>query len=252
MAKKVEVLRAVMVPVKNLHPNDWNPNVQSEATFEGLKAEIERDGFGHPLGVVPVILSESDAPGDHYRIIEGEHRWRAAVALEMSRVPCYIYTDWDETTQKLKTVRRNLLTGSLDAARFTALVRSLEDRVDSDLLPGLLGFESRSDFSRYLVPEMAPPDAGVADMVLDDPAATSVAAEREARMSIQDIVTSLFLDSVGTVDQCYLVFAYRGAAISVVLCDDNLAKLLAKTTAALAESGESAVSLFARLLEEWL
>lgn len=245
---EIKVLDSVLVPISSLQPSGWNPNEQTEAVFCGLVEEIRADGFGNPLGVVPID------PGDEgearYRIIEGEHRYRAAIELGMVAVPCFIYAGWDETTQKLKTVRRNLLTGSLDEAKFTELVRSLDGRIDRELMPDLFGFESQDAFDRLLLPDMESGET-VDELLGTDPTDTGT-TERMARDSIADIVTSLFLDSCDTIDQDYMVFAYRGASISVILCGDELADRLAAFTGKIAAGDSSAADELSGMFERWL
>lgn len=251
MSSDVKILESVLIPISDIQPNDWNPNEQSEAIFLGLVEEIRSDGFGNPLGVVPL---ESDVGGvppcRQYRIVEGEHRYRAAIQLGMVAVPCFVYEDWDETTQRLKSVRRNLLTGSIDSTKFTALVRSLDGSIDTELLPDLLGFESRDQFERYLLPEFFESES--TDELLGTEPEESSSSERAARDSIADIVTSLFLDSCDTIDQDYLVFSYRGASISVILCHDNLADSLAAFTKGIRDNGLSAADEFEKLLDVWV
>lgn len=70
------------IPVKELYPNPWNPNVQKDSTFRSVKASIERFGFLNPITVRSYVPA--------YQIIDGEHRMRAAVELGFTELPCIV------------------------------------------------------------------------------------------------------------------------------------------------------------------
>jgi len=259
---RVAILDSQLIPRENIHPNPWNPNEQSDETFEALKAEILADGFGNPLGLVPISRAEHDrlwlevrgvdhsgepawTGGNHYLIIEGEHRWRAGGDLGMEKMPAYLYDDWDETEQRLKTVRRNLISGDLNARKFTDLVRSLEGRIDSAMLPKMLGFDDERQFRRHLLVEKDAKDKSFIDGL-----ATESKRERFALDSIHDIVTSLFADSADTLDQDYLIFTHKGSMVMVVMADEKLKRQLVAASRELKTSGDTATNFFRHVLEE--
>ena len=256
----VAVLDSVLIERSRIHPNPWNPNEQSDETFEALKREIVEDGFGNPLGLVPISRAEyvrlwsevrgvdldaEEWEGEHFMIIEGEHRWRAGGDLGMAKMPAYIYTDWDETEQRLKTVRRNLISGDLNARKFTDLVRGLEDRLDIGMLPKLLGFDDERQFRRHLLVEKDAKDKSFIDGL-----ATESRRERFALDSIHDIVTSLFAEAAETVDQDYLIFTHKGAMVMVVMADDKLKRQLVSAARGLKDTGQTATDFFRSVLDE--
>lgn len=257
----IRVLDSTLIERSRIHPNPWNPNEQSSETFEALKSEIATDGFGNPLGLVPVSRADYErlwhevrgtsipgdewVAGDHFMIIEGEHRWRAGGDLGMEKMPAYIYEDWDETEQRLKTVRRNLIAGDLNARKFTDLVRSLEDRIDMDALPKMLGFDDERQFRRHLLVEKDAKDKSFIDGL-----ATESRRERFALDSIHDIVTSLFAEAAETVDQDFLIFTHKGAMVMVVMADEKLKRQLISASRELKSSGDTATNFFKSVLEE--
>lgn len=65
---------------KNIKPNEWNFNVQSDRLFNSLKNSLKR--FGK---IYPVIVRE--LAKDEYEIIDGEHRWKALRLLKVAHTP---------------------------------------------------------------------------------------------------------------------------------------------------------------------
>lgn len=68
--------------VNELNPNGYNPNRMSPGQFSALKRTIQKDGF---VGVILVRPLEAG-----YSIIDGEHRWKAAMELGVVKIPCAI------------------------------------------------------------------------------------------------------------------------------------------------------------------
>jgi len=137
-----------LIPVDRIVPSDWNPNHMPDETFRELADEILREGFDHPIVVVPL--------GDRFRLVSGEHRWKAAKATGLQEIPAIIKTDWDEKMEKIETVRRNLLTGKLDDQRFAALVNSLraEHDIPVSVLSQEMGFRSTAEFQSHYQKEL--------------------------------------------------------------------------------------------------
>lgn len=222
-----------LIGIDRLVPNEWNPNEQSEEVFNQLMKEIEEDGFEHPLVVVP----HSEVEGD-YTIIGGEHRWRAAMLLGMEEVPCVIHDDWDMETQKLKTVRRNLLSGNLNARKFTDLVNDLtQTGMEMDDMPVMMGFEDKKEMEKHLIKESAKGDKFVDDM-------KEPKAEVKGTESLMSIVASIFKDANGavTVDQSYLFFTVKGKTQMAIMCEDDTWETVEGMVAHLKDSGQDAAT----------
>jgi hypothetical protein len=241
----IEVRESVLVKVENLHPNEWNPNTQSDETFNQLVDEIREDGFEQPLNVVP---SETHGDG-HFVIIGGEHRWKASKVLGLDEIPCYIHDGWDEEKQKLKTVRRNLMTGSLDDVKFTAMVKSLENSLDIDPqeLPQLLGFDDEREFAKHYIEDKETADRSFIDALMKE-------AKRESNAvdAVVDIVSNIFSEYGDTIDQNFLHFAYRGSVQTVVFCDDECFVSVKNMISKLKESGGSATEFIRSAINEKL
>ena len=119
--KKYETLERLSieyVPIGDLHPNDWNPNRQSDHDFELLIRSMEEDGFTQPI--VAVKHKEGG-----YKIVDGEHRWRAANTLGYEDIPITI-VPMSEEQARIATLRHNRARGSEDVDLTAKLLRDLE------------------------------------------------------------------------------------------------------------------------------
>ena len=223
-----------LVPVACIHPNEWNPNQQTDDTFNQLVDEIREDGFDHPLNLVPFDdHPDNTDKNPQYKIIGGEHRWRASQVLGMKEVPAVIHDDWDEVQQKLKTVRRNLLSGELNSKKFTALVHSLGDSVDNSSMHNLFGFDDRNEFDKYVIKEKDVKEKTFLDGLLEEAKRDKYAVD-----SLSDIISTIFAECAETLDQNYMCFTYKGAMIAVVLCDDACSKAVRQLVEYLKDSGD--------------
>lgn len=146
MADPVEdIIKIEYVLLEKVHPSGWNPNEQDETTFNELTKDIETDGFDEPI-----IVVEDDAEPGTYRITSGEHRWKAMKVLGRAKIPVIVKKGWDEVTQKIKTVRRNLLKGALNPQKFTKLVNDIKRVYDVDhaKLSREMGFVDEKEYWR--------------------------------------------------------------------------------------------------------
>ena len=118
----LQSLNVEMVEPGLLKPNPYNPNKQSEDEFALLRQSIKSDGFTMP------ILTNKDLT-----IIDGEHRWRAAIANGLKLVPV-VRLDLDETRMKMATIRHNKATGSHDAGLEALVLADLEKLVGAKFI----------------------------------------------------------------------------------------------------------------------
>ncbi len=126
-----------------LIPDPANPNEQDDATFNGLVASIQQEGWTSP---VQAVLEEDTG---RYRIVAGEHRWRAAKILNCD-VPIIALDPyrWDADRQAWNLVKDNVLRGKLNPEKFAELYEDLVRRYDADVVQELLGFTSSDAFEK--------------------------------------------------------------------------------------------------------
>lgn len=101
MAKQNSQNKKLTVAIDKCHPNSYNSNKMSEIKFQALVNTIKANGQTHPIQVV-----EDDA--GTYRIIGGEHKWRAMKLLKFTEVDILVRAFEDETEEKLSSLEDNL------------------------------------------------------------------------------------------------------------------------------------------------
>ena len=141
---QLKALDVEMVDIQAIVPNEYNPNRQSEDEFELLKQSIRSDGF-----TFPILVGEDNV------IIDGEHRWRAALELGYTQVPV-VRLDLDRAKRMIATIRHNRARGEHDQYLEATLLEDLEK------LEGLRFIEQEllisADEAREIIGTMTAPD----------------------------------------------------------------------------------------------
>lgn len=117
----VNHLEAVYVNVDAIHPNEYNPNRQSDHDFELLCKSIEEDGFTQPI----IVQQQTN------EIVDGEHRWRALKVLGHKQVPV-IYTAMSREQQLIATLRHNRARGNENLNMAADVIKELQQSGDLD------------------------------------------------------------------------------------------------------------------------
>ena len=133
------------IPTHQVYPNDWNPNEMSARKLRFLKDRIQRLGFTDAITVVKL-------DDDHYRIIGGEHRWKACCELKRAMIPALVLDldDYDELLQQGETVAHNILHGELNPEKFLKLHEAVADEIGRDKTAEHFGFDEEREMKRYL------------------------------------------------------------------------------------------------------
>jgi ParB-like chromosome segregation protein Spo0J len=119
-AQALERLTVQYVPHDRITPNDYNPNRQSEHDFELLTRSMREDGFTQPI-----VAVEDPDHEDKFVIVDGEHRWRAAMELGMAEVPIVVVPMTPEQA-RIATLRHNRARGSEDIELTAQVLRDLQ------------------------------------------------------------------------------------------------------------------------------
>jgi len=120
---------ARVIPIDALEFTDWNVNEMSDTEFSELVAEVDESGFDEPLGVIPI-----PAEAGKYLVPSGEHRARAAIALEMTHVPAVLkvhLTEKEEHEVKLWSVKRNNLRGKVNEQKWRKLEADISTKTQT-------------------------------------------------------------------------------------------------------------------------
>lgn len=101
-------IRIANIGVGEIVPSKDNPNYMSPDEYDLLVANIKETGFLQPL-----LVQEEPASGGGYALIDGHHRYKAAVELGMKSVACVI-TDADSDYVDVLRISMNKLRGEQD------------------------------------------------------------------------------------------------------------------------------------------
>lgn len=162
-----------VLPSVDLKPNPWNYNRQTPAMFKKLIAAIKRHGFTKPI-IVCAIEDEG-----HWRIIDGEHRWRAATALGMTTVPVVDLGVVSEARAKELTIILNELHGDPNEARLSDLLRDISGVEKVDEMLEVMPFV-RSEMDAYL----STIDFGFTNLSEEDPSPETRTAAPEPKRKL--------------------------------------------------------------------
>lgn len=127
--------KSMLVPVKALHPNPWNPNKMSQRALEAAKESIEEHGF-----VDELLVREHQEHESEFEIIDGEHRQEIVEALieddPEALIPIRVI-DADDAEAKKLTVIMNETRGSADKVELANLLADLSESYGDDVGIGL-------------------------------------------------------------------------------------------------------------------
>jgi len=120
--KKAPQLSQVMVPLKDIRPNPYQPRKHfDEEKLNELAQSIKEHGIFQPI-----ILKESV---QGYEIVAGERRFRAAGIVELKEVPAIIVEFTDQQMMEialLENIQREDLNAIEEAQAYQAMMKKLK------------------------------------------------------------------------------------------------------------------------------
>lgn len=148
------------VAIAKITPNPWNYNEQDPVTFGKLVKSIRKHGF-----VQPVIVRRK--AGGKLELINGEHRYRAALEVGLTEVPVIDLGKVPDDKAKELSILLNEIGGTPNEDKLSAILRELAtDREFADLAD-VMPFDD-ADIARMLeetarhvpdIPDAAPSPA---------------------------------------------------------------------------------------------
>jgi len=234
-----------LVDPHRLRADPLNPNVQDSETFDDLIDQIEKFGFDEPIRVIP-----DPENADGFLINSGEHRWKAALNLEMALVPVVVMNDWSLVDHKLNLMRRNNVRGETDAVKFTQLLNSLRPMyaADDTKIAKEMGFRNDRDLAALYIKEQEEKEV----------AASAEKTRQESRRSVQlvdslnRVVGDLLKEYGDTLDQSFIAFCHGGRPHLLVEMSDDLISLIADLSKHMKASGADANEIFVKLVDDYL
>lgn len=221
-----EGLEFRILPVDAIEPDPDNPNVEDMATFNELVEGMKQHG------VLEAVLVRPFGEG-RYRLVAGEHRWKAAKLAGRHLIPALVKTDWTEDDAKVHLVRMNALRGRLDPERFTRLWEQLKGKFGEAQLRKLMGFAARdAEFRRLLrsVTKGLPPQMR-----------QEIEKRADKIRRVEDLATvvqSLFARYGSTLDAHFVLFAFGGQTHLMVRADEKSFEPIRRLAEACAVSGQ--------------
>lgn len=123
MPKEIEFSNTIVwKDIKEVKPNNYNPNYMPSQIFESLANGIQQNKF---FG--SIIVNKNGI------IIDGEHRYLALKKLGAKKVPC-IVEDVDDNMAKILTVRINRERGYLTPVETGTVLNVLSKSIPLDVL----------------------------------------------------------------------------------------------------------------------
>ena len=228
-----------IVPIENVMPNDWNPNVQDDKVFDALVENIMEVGMDEPL-----LVRQLD--DDTYQLVNGEHRYEACRVLGFDEVPIIVARDFDDDMAKFQTVRRSVLKGRLDPVKFTKLFNEMADKYGEEATKQMMQFVDDAAFDQLYI-----------DIKKDLPKDIQEELDKKRAQSevktvddLSRILNELFSKYGDTLNQNFMVFTYGGKTHLWVVMSDKLKKEVETTVDTLKSSGLDINMFFEKLLVE--
>lgn len=196
------------LPVDQLYfTDDYNPNVQDDATFNALVEQIAEVGITENI----VVVDHSDNPDwQHpetpYEVVSGNHRGKAAQVLGLETIPARIWSwqEWDADFVKFQNVRHNVLKGKLSPEKFTKLFQSLASKYGEQATRDMMMFVDQEAFKKTILTaakDLPPEMRKELEKAKDDIKTVD---------DLSNILNKLFSEYGDTLRYDFMVFDYGG------------------------------------------
>jgi ParB/RepB/Spo0J family partition protein len=118
------VQSTLLIPLDKIHPNTWNKNKMSKDYFKALKQNISNPQIGF---TIPILVEPHPDYEGEYRIIDGEHRYKACTQLGLEKIPAVNIQDLPEAVAKYLTLESNKIRGVTSDEDYKKELESIEE-----------------------------------------------------------------------------------------------------------------------------
>jgi hypothetical protein len=140
---------AVLTELKLVKPNGWNPNEMTPLQKQSLRQGLQEDGW---IASQALLVWGKDEKGKAQNIIiDGEHRWHEAIALNMKSGPMVFLHGLTEAQAKALTVKLDNKRGKFNPLKLGTLLHSIEASFDSGIDALSFGFTD-DDLAKIMAP----------------------------------------------------------------------------------------------------
>ena len=248
--KLSETLPTYDVPVDLIEPDPDNPNFMDDEAFNQLVREMEENGCLVPIQLAPY-------PGEKFRLVGGEHRWRGALSLGWKTIPANILMDLvDDDLRSFLVVRLNVLSGKIDRDKFVKLYTEKAKRYGHDQLKVLFGYTDTGAWNKLtsgLVKAIAATDMGGGRK-----RSSSIAKELEKRTKgiktadgLARVISDL-MQNHGVDRQNMALFSYGGQKYFHLAMSDRLVEAMEKLIAYAEGCNRSIIDVLSDVIEAHL
>ena len=121
-----------IMDINLVYPCSWNPNKQTDYTFQKMKQTIEEKGL---FGSIIVRRCESSYVPGAVELLDGYHRWKACKELGWKEIPVEVVVqDVSDKESKFWNLYFNNTRGKDDILKRTQLMKDIEGGM-AQLLP---------------------------------------------------------------------------------------------------------------------
>ena len=214
----VEIPDYELVDVAQLDPlpDGQNINEMDDEEFSNLVESIKENGFIEPIQVVPMV-------DGRYRIVGGEHRWKAAQQLKMEKVPAAVLKGqrWtDNDLQTFMAARLNNVRGRLSMPKFAGLYRTLSQKYTDTVMKQLMGFKSDAWKSTLDAVKQNLKSIGAPQAVVDKFDKAKASLKSADQLSV--FLSTLFSKHGSTLPFNFLAFSYGGKEVVYTIATDKV------------------------------
>ncbi len=243
-----QIVQPIPIPLDLVDLDPLNPNEMTDGVFQSFCEAIEKQGFDEPPQIVPLDRESYEALGHEdyvanekrFRVVGGNHRIKACRALGIDPVPCVV-KDWDEEEAAIQLIARNQRTGNWNNKKFTEFVRERLQGVPSVDRWQVLGFSSEKEYLSHIVKQRK------SEEIVDE-LEPEVQPEVAATDNLSAMLAEILAESGGTVEQCYVAFAWKKKVHLLISMNEELKEKLAPIIAELESTGRDANDFFLELL----
>lgn len=183
------------IDIELIEPNEYNPNVMADDKFTEMVRNMEE------IGDVQRVLVVRN--GKMFRIVDGEHRYKACKIMGMKKVPCVVVELKNEDREKFISMKMNILKGKIDPIKFTKM--ALVDEQEFKRI--------YQEIRKDLPPEI--------QKKLDETKTEITTIE-----GLSNVLNTLFNKYGNTLDYNYMWFDYGGKKNLMIQCSKTLWKEL--------------------------
>lgn len=129
-----------VLPLANVQPNGWNPNRVPDHIMRSIEHGFRTDGWVVSQALLVWGKDERGVPRN--LIIDGEHRWKAGLAVGLKDGPMVVLDGLTEAAVKAWTIKLNQKRGAWDEGAVAKVLQEIQYDVVTDAGLALdLGFD---------------------------------------------------------------------------------------------------------------